>query len=128
VNGTAAGKAPIVISREDLGPIVRIRFAPAASPVRTDFRGAHPVDALVWGATDLLIEQMKGYGIFELYTRMAASRIAPHDRQPVGPDPRQTGTTPSWSNGNVLPPSGSRRCTIGPWNVGACGSRKREGS
>jgi hypothetical protein len=50
------------------------------------------VDALVWAATDLLIEQMKGYGIFELYTRMAAARIAPH-RQPViadAPDPRQT--------------------------------------
>src|SRR5438874_13077948 len=29
------------------------------------------VDALVWAATDLLVEQMRGYAIFELYRRQA---------------------------------------------------------
>jgi hypothetical protein len=32
------------------------------------------VDALVWAATELLVEQMKRYGIFELYRRLASGK------------------------------------------------------
>jgi predicted phage terminase large subunit-like protein len=37
------------------------------------------VDALVWAATELLVEQMKGYAIFEVYRQRAAELAAAQD-------------------------------------------------
>ena len=42
------------------------------------------VDALVWAATDLLVEQMKGWGIFELTRRQAEAQAV---EQPLEPTP-----------------------------------------
>jgi len=45
------------------------------------------VDALVWAATELLVEQMKGYGLFEFYRRQAEAKakveIQPEPEKPA---------------------------------------------
>ncbi len=44
------------------------------------------VDALVWAITDLLVEQMKGFGIYEHYRRMAEKKRAEEAGEPI-PEP-----------------------------------------
>jgi hypothetical protein len=40
------------------------------------------VDALVWGASELMIAPMESYGIYELYRQQAEALSAPHIEQP----------------------------------------------
>jgi len=42
------------------------------------------LDALVWAFTELLVEPMKGWNIFEYY-RLEAARLAPKPPEPVKP-------------------------------------------
>ena len=63
----------------------------ATSPgIRTPHPGYSPgrVDALVWAITELKIQPMKGYGIFELYRQMAAEQTR-ETALISAPDPRQ---------------------------------------
>ena len=52
------------------------------------------VDALVWATTELLVEQMNGYGIFELYRRRAEAKARAEmtGEQPEPEKPEAGGT------------------------------------
>jgi hypothetical protein len=49
-------------------------------------RSPDRADALVWAITDLLLNEMKGYGLFEHYRRMAEQRKAEESGEPI-PEP-----------------------------------------
>jgi hypothetical protein len=51
------------------------------------------VDALVWAATELLVEPMKSWGIFELYRQRAAALEAEKAGLPPPPSTRETKTS-----------------------------------
>jgi predicted phage terminase large subunit-like protein len=55
-----------------------------------DRAGGSPdrVDALVWAATDLMLNDMKGFGIYELYRQMAEEQTTRETARIAAPDPR----------------------------------------
>ena len=80
LRGLARDITPLVTSKRATPPRITSDFDRARAGYSPD-----RLDALVWGLTELLVEPMPNYGIFE-YTRQRAEAIRGQNSSPSQPD------------------------------------------